>query len=343
MKKQFFKGAALTILCIVTLFLFGCVGEEPPVGATPPDALEFNGVSYPLDAEVLSVGPYGTEQLAWSTNLHELTYTGAAPESWDFLSSLSHLEYLSIYISADESHDLLLGDYELPALQTLEVICDGALGSLSLPKTATEAACFVQLDGVERLDASASTLGVLTLSLSAAPTELTLGSGLHELTCDGFAPDLAALGEAAVLETLRLTVVQDLAPLPAGVKNLTLSGSEWVLSALKQSSVEMLAAQQCTSAELQQLAGAAALHTLQISDAYTSDLDFAAGLPKLRQIYILVDEMQSHPEYLITQITAENAEALEGMSTALPQDQLSDFLADGGTLVFVPEYNRAIS
>ena len=65
----------LLLAALLLALLAGCAGEPLPTESaapssevllseeTPPEALVFDGKSYPLDVESLSVGPYELQQL----------------------------------------------------------------------------------------------------------------------------------------------------------------------------------------------------------------------------------------------------------------------------------------
>ena len=131
MKKRMlrFLGVILTLL-----LLTGCAGtpaapsEDSTVPLpTEPEELVFNGKAYPLDVESLEIGTYDLEQLRWATNLRELVISGSAPESWEFLSTLSALETLTIHLSGTETADVRLDGALLPALKTLEISADSPI------------------------------------------------------------------------------------------------------------------------------------------------------------------------------------------------------------------------
>ena len=144
MKKQMFQFLAVFL---TLLLLAGCAGSPaapsedstvPP--ATEPTELVFNGKSYPLDVESLEIGTYDLEQLRWATNLRELVISGSAPESWEFLSTLSALETLTIHLSGTEAADVRLDGALLPALKTLEISADSPIETLALPQAGLKAA-----------------------------------------------------------------------------------------------------------------------------------------------------------------------------------------------------------
>lgn len=135
------------LLFLTALLLAGCAAEPLPTESaapssevlpseeTPPEALVFDGKSYPLDVESLSVGSYELQQLRWATGLKELHFSGHAPESWDFLASLTALETLQISLAAGpDPAELPLDGYALPALKSLQISAECPVGTLSLPR-----------------------------------------------------------------------------------------------------------------------------------------------------------------------------------------------------------------
>ena len=169
------------LLFLTALLLAGCTAEPLPTESaapssevlpseeTPPEALVFDGKSYPLDVESLSVGPYELQQLRWATGLKELHFSGHAPESWDFLASLTALETLQISLAAGtDPAELPLDGYALPALKSLQISAECPVGTLSLPQAAVES-CTVELSAVKSLDCSKLTAGEVQMVLSAAP------------------------------------------------------------------------------------------------------------------------------------------------------------------------------
>lgn len=356
MKKQMFQFLAVFL---TLLLLAGCAGSPaapsedstvPP--ATEPTELVFNGKSYPLDVESLEIGTYDLEQLRWATNLRELVISGSAPESWEFLSTLSALETLTIHLSGTEAADVRLDGALLPALKTLEISADSPIETLALPQAGLES-CRLTLPELRRLDLSAAAVETLLLSLPGAPDE-TVPGRVQSLECEDFSPDDALLGLDG-LESLSLNVSQPLdflSGLPQ-IKKLSLSGGTWELSplvqsgvtelslykveadlkALAQSGLETLRLQEC-AVEPAALAGMAQLRILQLSDERLTTLPLEE-LPELETLILQVS-----PEQLQATFTAENAAELEQLDTGLSKEALAAFLERGGTIYTFPDHRR---
>lgn len=356
MKKQMFQFLAVFL---TLLLLAGCAGTPaapsedstvPP--ATEPTELVFNGKSYPLDVESLEIGTYDLEQLRWAANLRELVISGSAPESWEFLSTLSALETLTIHLSGTEAADVRLDGALLPALKTLEISTDSPIETLALPQAGLES-CRLTLPELRRLDLSAAAVETLLLSLPGAPDE-TVPGRVQSLECEDFSPDDALLGLDG-LESLSLNVLQPLdflSGLPQ-IKKLSLSGGTWELSplvqsgvtelslykveadlkALAQSGLETLRLQEC-AVEPAALAGMAHLRVLQLSDEGLTTLPLEE-LPELETLILQVS-----PEQLQATFTAENAAELEQLDTGLSKEALAAFLERGGTIYTFPDHRR---
>ncbi len=330
------------LLFLTALLLAGCTAEPLPTESaapssevlpseeTPPEALVFDGKSYPLDVESLSVGPYELQQLRWATGLKELHFSGHAPESWDFLASLT-------------------------ALETLQISAECPVGTLSLPQAAVES-CTVELSAVKSLDFSKLTAGEVQMVLSAAPEALIFGS-VQSLSCEGFAPDVASLqalpvrelglteaqpldfvAEMSSLEHLRLTGSGwELAPLAqSGLLRLSLSRCGGDLSVLTQSSIEHLILPDASTETVTSLAGMASLHTLQVSDAAAQDLAVLETLPNLETLFLNVASQSA----AIGNGEFKDAALLDELETPIPLEQLKSFLQRGGTLWLYQDPNR---
>ena len=351
--RKTLTAAAALLLGISAVVLGGCTSAPvqaqtecvaPSTGAAteaaPPEALVFNGVSYPLDITSLTVGSYGLEQLQWAAALTELEYIGSAPENWDFLAWLPTLSRLTISLSAGASIDVRLDGSALPALTTLELDAACPIGTLSLPR-ATLTDCALRLSTTAQIDATAAELGSLFLSCPDAPQSLTLGP-VTALTCDGFAPPPEALIHAAGLRELTLTMAQPLdflTSLPS-LEKLSLYGDGWDFAALPETTVSCLVVPSCDAETLAALEGMDSLRALQLSDACVTELSILSALPDLETLAILVEEVQPGGLPLAVPLTAVDAEAIDLLQTTLPTEQLAAFLERGGTLLLLPDYNR---
>ena len=349
--RKFLANCTLLLSILHIVFQTGCTtapiraeAEEPTTARTEetasPKELIFNGISYPVDSAALTVGPYGLEQLQWTTALTELEYIGEAPASWDFLAGLSSLTCLRIRLSAGTKTDLRLDDYMMPSLKTLEIDADCPIGTMTLPK-AVLTDCALRLSSVTSLDVSSVELDALFLSLPTAPEVLALG-GVAELTCDGFSLDAAVLSNTTGLHELTLTMAQPLG-IMAGLsclEKLSLYGIGWDLSSLRSSTLRSLVVPDCDTAALAVLDGLNSLRSLQISDAHVTELSPLSDLPGLETLLILVDAAQPSGVQFSTLLTATDAETLTLLETTLPKDQLTAFLDHGGTVLLLPDYNR---
>lgn len=358
----------LLLAALLLALLAGCTGEPLPTESaapssevlpseeTPPEALVFDGKSYPLDVESLSVGPYELQQLRWATGLKELHFSGHAPESWDFLASLTALETLQISLAAGtDPAELPLDGYALPALKSLQISAEGPVGTLSLPQAAVES-CTVELSAVKSLGFSKLTAGEVQMVLSAAPETLTFGS-VQNLSCEGFAPDAASL-QALPVRELSLTEAQplDFVAEMSSLEHLRLSGSGWELaplaqsgllrlslshcggdlSVLTQSSIEHLILPDASTETVASLAGMASLHTLQVSDAAAQDLAVLETLPNLETLFLNVASQSA----AIGNGELKDAALLDELETPIPLEQLKSFLQRGGTLWLYQDPNR---
>ena len=358
----------LFLTALLLALLAGCAGEPLPTESaapssevlpseeTPPEALVFDGKSYPLDVESLSVGPYELQQLRWATGLKELHFSGHAPESWDFLASLTALETLQISLAAGtDPAELPLDGYALPALKSLQISAECPVGTLSLPQAAVES-CTVELSAVKSLDFSKLTAGEVQMVLSAAPETLIFGS-VQSLSCEGFAPDVASL-QALPVSELSLTEAQplDFVAEMSSLEHLRLSGSGWELaplaqsgllrlslsrcggdlSMLTQSSIEHLILPDASTETVASLAGMASLHTLQVSDAAAQDLAVLETLPNLETLFLNVASQSA----AIGNGELKDAALLDELETPIPLEQLKSFLQRGGTLWLYQDPNR---